>query len=109
MVQLQLVVDEAAGADVDLNTVTVGEVKSALDRLEIMVQNVQSIGSGVDETVTSDLKDAFAKLQDSIRDVPENDTLADARGDVQGARAEFRTAWDDTVDALNCPTPPTTT
>jgi hypothetical protein len=109
MVQLQLVVEEAAGADVDLKTVNVGDLNRALDRLGTMVENVQSIGIGLDESVTSELKDAFANLQKSVSDLPADATLADARGDVPEARAEFKTAWDDTLAALDCPTPPTTT
>ena len=105
---LDSTVNEVAGAEVDPNTTTVGDVQTAVEDLESQVQAVQDAEAELSDSVKSDLQSAFEAFQSSVQDIPADDTLAEAAASIQAAGAEFVQAWENVKSELNCESTTTT-
>jgi len=99
---LDSTVNQVAGADVDPNSTTIGDVQSAVGTLESEVAAVQDAEADLADSVKSDLQSAFDAFQSSVQDLPADDTLAEAGASIQAAAAQFQQAWEGVKSELSC-------
>ena len=66
------------------------------------MEEVQTSGADLTSSLKTALQSAFNSVEDTLQDLPSDETLADAGSGVQTALQQLGTAWTNAVDALNC-------
>lgn len=100
--ELESVVEEIASAEVDVDSLTVGDVENALDEVESQVEDIVDAEGDLSDAVRSALEDAHDGYEETIDDIPGDATLAEAGERVATARTQFNEAWADTMSQLDC-------
>ena len=90
---LRSAVDQLRGAQVDPNSTTVGDLQDALESLHGQVEDVEDSGPHTVDGVRSALQSAWSNFTERGRDVPSDDTLAEASAAVQAAQTQFQQVW----------------
>jgi hypothetical protein len=99
---LDSTVTQITDADVDPETTTIGEVENALGEVQSDLQDVKTSGADLASSLKIALQTAFNNLQDTVQDLPSDETVADAGSSVENAVQQLDTAWTNALDALNC-------
>jgi hypothetical protein len=99
---LDSTVDQITSADADPDTTTVGDVQNALGQVQSDLQDVKTSGADLSSSLKTALQSAFNSLEDSVQDLPSDETLAEAGSSVQKDLEQLGTAWTNALDALNC-------
>ena len=99
---LDSTVDEIKNADADPETTTVGDVQDALGKVKSDLQDVQTSGADLSSSLKTALQSAFNSLEDSLKDLPSDETVAEAGSSVEKEVKELETAWTSALNALNC-------
>jgi translation initiation factor IF-2 len=95
-------VEQVAGAEASVDTVTVEQVQDAAGEVESAVQDVQEAESDLSDSLKAQLRDDLEALQSSIQDIPADSTLAEVGEDVRAALTAFYQSWSQTLSELNC-------
>jgi hypothetical protein len=95
-------VTQITDADVDPETTTIGDVENALGEVQSDLQDVKTSGADLASSLKTALQTAFNSLQDTVQDLPSDETVAEAGSSVEDAVQQFDTAWTNALDALNC-------
>jgi hypothetical protein len=74
----------------------------ALDEVQSDVQEVKTSGAGLASWLKTALQTAFNNLQDTLQDLPSEETVAEAGSSVEDAVQQLDTARMNALDALNC-------
>jgi len=99
---LDSTVDQIKNADADPETTTVGDVQDALGQVQSDLQDVQTSGADLSSSLKTALQSAFNSLEDSVKDLPSDETVADAGSSVEKEVQQLETAWTNALNALNC-------
>jgi hypothetical protein len=99
---LDSTVTQITDADVDPETTTIGDLENALGEVQSNLQDVQTSGADLASSLKIALQTAFNNLQDTVQDLPSDETVADAGSSVESAVQQLDTAWTNALDALNC-------
>jgi TolA-binding protein len=95
-------VEQVAGAEASVDTVTVEQIQDAAGEVESAVQDVQEAESDLSDSLKAQLRDDLEALQSSIQDIPADSTLAEVGEDVRAALTAFYQSWGQTLSELNC-------
>ena len=99
---LDSTVDQIKNADADPETTTVGDVQDALGKVQSDLQDVQTSGADLSSSLKTALQSAFNSLEDSLKDLPSDETVAEAGSSVEKEVQQLGTAWTNALNALNC-------
>ena len=99
---LDSTVTQITDADVDPETTTIGDVENALGEVQSDLQDVKTSGADLAASLKTALQTAFNNLQDTVQDLPSDETVAEAGSSVENAVQQLDTAWTNALDALNC-------
>ena len=99
---LDSTVDQITNADADPETTTVGDVQNALGQVQSDLRDVQTSGADLASSLKAALQTAVSSLENSVEDLPSDETLAEAGSSVEEAVQQLGTAWTNALDALNC-------
>ncbi|ANC31002.1 hypothetical protein [Isoptericola dokdonensis] len=83
-------------------TPTVGEVQDARDAVGDAYSDLEDAAEDVAADRTSELEDAWDGLESALGDVPDDDTLSEARASLQEEATGVRTAADGLNAELGC-------
>ena len=106
---LQSTVDQVAGAQVDLDSITVGDVQDALQSLQGQVEDVQNAEATLATEVRSSLQSAWSDFTSGGAGHPGGRHARRGRRRGPAARTQFQEAWSATLSQLNCGTTTATT
>jgi hypothetical protein len=73
-------------------TSTIGELKAAEENVTKAMQQVRESGQAVAEARTRELDTAYQNLENGIRAIPDDATIAEGRASIQEELAAVRTA-----------------
>jgi predicted phage tail protein len=99
---LDSTVTQITDADVNPETTTIGDVENAVDEVQSDLQDVQTSGADLASSLKTALQTAFNNLQDTVKDLPSDETVAEVGSSVEDAVQQLDTAWTNALDALNC-------
>jgi hypothetical protein len=99
---LDSTVDQITNADADPETTTIGDVQDALGQVQSDLQDVQTSGADLSSSLKTALQSAFNSLDDSVKDLPSDETVAEAGSSVEKEVQQLGTAWTNALNALNC-------
>ncbi len=102
MGDLQATVAGVAGADIDLESTTVGDVSDRLGDLEDQIDAVEDRREDLTASVVTALVDSYGAYRDAVEDISDDSTLAEAGTEVAAAQTAFGAAWDQTLADLDC-------
>jgi outer membrane lipopolysaccharide assembly protein LptE/RlpB len=88
-------------SDIDTET-TIGELRALLDRLDGAVQLVRTANQALRQAGIDELLAAYDDLVVTIRELPDQAAVGEARVQIQNAVAEVQAAFDRVRSDLNC-------
>jgi hypothetical protein len=88
-------------ADIDTET-TISELRALLDRLDGAVQLVRTANQALRQAGIDELLAAYDDLVVTIRELPDQAAVGEARVQIQNAVAEVQAAFDRVRSDLNC-------
>jgi hypothetical protein len=84
-------------------TATVGQLKDAQDEVEEQAEDVRRAFRSLEESKEGDLDQAVDNLQSSVRDISNDDTIAQAKAAIAQDLAAVRVAWEQLGTRYGCP------
>ena len=76
--------------------------RTRLAQVQSDLQDVQTSGADLSSSLKTALQSAFNSLEDSVKDLPSDETVAEAGSSVEEEVKQLGTAWTNALNALNC-------